>query len=190
MRSDGRWSLNPADYAVLRERAVALAFAPSTPDLDATPTHVTVNVGQEIFALDVRRVREVLRGVSIQPVPAARGEVVGIVVIRGAMVVVLGLRALLGLAPAKDDRDLVVIGSPDRAVAVAVGGIGGLVTVSDPDIHPAPALSEVGLRYVVGEVKIDGRSVLVLDLDSLLVSERLPERGSPPTWNSMHGSTS
>src|SRR5439155_1860664 len=118
----------------------ALAAPASTLALDAVPTHVTLAVDSDLFAVDARRVREVIRRAEVQPVPAARGAVLGVLVLRGAILVVVSLRALLGLGSGSEKSfaapDVIIVGGRDRAVAVAVTRVVGLANVNEKDIRP------------------------------------------------------
>ncbi len=178
MRPEERWQLSAAERVLLAERAWALAEPATALDLEAPPTLVTLTVGSDFFAVEARSVREVIRQADVQPVPAARPPVLGVLVVRGAILVAMSLRDLLGL-PADQGfapLDIVVVGGRERAVGVAVTRVVGLAAVPERAVGPAPPLADVELRYVTGEVEIGGRTALLLDLDRLVVSEGLKQR--------------
>ncbi|MHB1844116.1 MAG: chemotaxis protein CheW [Deltaproteobacteria bacterium] len=129
------------------------------------------DVGSEAYALDLRRVREILRPLRVTPVPRAPAFIEGVIQLRGTVVPVIDLRRRL-LAPVTQGAGvrflLCLIGR--RQVALAVDRVAGVLRVSRSELKPAPPLSK-GSTWILGVCKDDDRLRLLLDLPALLASD-------------------
>ena len=135
---------------------------------------LTFQVGKEAFALDIRRVREVVPRVRLRPVSGAPGWLAGLFVYRGQAVPVLDLHRLAGAGecpPHLSSRIILVPhGGPD-----GTEGLLGLLATQVADIREvsADARPLAGLAGEsgpdLGSVVADGTGLLrLLDPDKLL----------------------
>ena len=85
-------------------------MAPSV-TANATSNYVTLGVGDEIFAVDVAIVREILAYRTVVHLPNAPPFLVGVIDVRGCTVPVIVLRLKLGLpaVPITDDARILVL---------------------------------------------------------------------------------
>ena len=130
---------------------------------------LTFDLGGIRCALPASDVREVVRAVSILPLPNAPDAVEGVINVRGTLVPVLDLRRRLHL-PAKPiavSDHLVLVRAGARDVAVRVDRAVAVVAAADehleapdPDITAAPFIRAVG--------KLADGLVLVHDLRRFL----------------------
>jgi chemotaxis-related protein WspB len=135
---------------------------------------LTFQVGREPLALDIRRVREVVPRVRLQPVSGAPDWLAGAFVYRGQVVPVLDLHRLAGGPECPPHLSSRIILAPHGR-----GGAGdqllGLLATQVADIRevhsdgpPLPSLAGAG-RADFGPVVADGPGVLrLLDPDRLL----------------------
>lgn len=88
-------------------------------------SYITFKLGDELFAIDVARVREVLDLSEITRVPTAPPYMRGVVNVRGAAVPVVDLRLKFGLSPAPDtvNTRIVVIELELDGELTVVGGL-------------------------------------------------------------------
>ncbi len=109
--------------------------------MSAAARQVVFRIGAERFALPLEAVREV---VLPQPpfarVPRASDAVRGVMNLRGRVVAVVDLAALVGLPPQPlDERAgqvLVLDPAGRRALGVLIGGVSGVEELSRPDDAP------------------------------------------------------
>ena len=76
-----------------------------------TSSYVTLALGEEVLAVEVGIVREILDSIPITRLPIAPPFLSGVIDVRGATVPVIDLRVKLGLPPApatQDTRILIV----------------------------------------------------------------------------------
>jgi purine-binding chemotaxis protein CheW len=141
------------------------------PTSEGARGYVTVTVGGVFFGLPIGRVHDAFRPSSVTPVPLAPPEVVGLLNLRGRVVTALCLRRRLGL-PAPGD------GGHGMAVGLEQGGetFGLVVDEVGEVLHPPPDTLEavppnLDARWrslAVGVHRLDGRLLVVLDVDALL----------------------
>jgi purine-binding chemotaxis protein CheW len=128
-------------------------------------------VGEQEFAVDVMRVRTVLRGLTVTVVPQMPEHVEGMVQYRGEVLPLIDLRKRLGLAgaaPAKGSRMIVCL-AEGRWVALRVDKVLEVMRVRREGLQPAPPMLSAGQPYVVGVVEgPGGRLLLLLHLGALL----------------------
>ena len=91
----------------------------------AITSYITFKLGDELFAIEVARVREVLDLSEITRVPSAPPYMRGVVNVRGSAIPVVDLRSKFGLPPASDtvNTRIVVIELELDGEVTVVGGL-------------------------------------------------------------------
>jgi purine-binding chemotaxis protein CheW len=132
----------------------------------------TFSVGDLVLGVEVLEVQEVIRHQEMTRVPLASPEVSGLINLRGQIVTALDLRRRLGLPDREPTADPdqaplnVVVRTGDGAVSLLVDEIGDVLEVAEQDHEPAPPTLDARARELIsGIYKLDGRLLLVLDLD-------------------------
>ena len=95
MTSGPAW--DPGSDVVFKRRAEQLAKLPLSPDSGDDVELLICRLGTERYAVETRHLRAVQWASGITPVPCTPGFVVGIVSVRGEIVTVLDLCAMIGL---------------------------------------------------------------------------------------------
>ena len=98
--------------------------------------------GQQ-FGIRAQEVREILRAVTISPLPGAPPVFEGVINLRGRVVAVLNLRVLLAATPkALEHTDhLIVVQSDRRILAIRVDRAVHLAQFSDAQIESSEAIA-------------------------------------------------
>ncbi len=121
-----------------------------------------------LFGIEVDRVQEVIRSLELTTVPLANDVVEGLINLRGQIVTALDLRRRLELPP-RVDGELpmnIVVRVGDGALSLLVDEIGDVVDVDEDAFEGAPeTLEGVARELIRGAYKLDGRLLLVLDID-------------------------
>jgi purine-binding chemotaxis protein CheW len=108
----------------------------------------------------------------ITPVPNASASVDGIVFLRGQVVPAVNLRAQFGFPkiPVDIRTRLVVLHTQDRTVGLVVDTAREFVRIPESSIQSVPeAIPGVSSRYLEGVAYLNGRLVLILDTEAVLV---------------------
>lgn len=138
-------------------------------------TVVTFGMGEELFALPVAAVREILDPPRLSRLPGAPEHVLGLIDVRGASVAVVDLRLLLGQPPREDTQDTRIVvlnverGGRRHVVALRTDRV---IEVAELDEGRHEPLAEAELlhwdeRVVAGIGRRGGAFVTVLDLDRM-----------------------
>jgi chemotaxis signal transduction protein len=114
------------------------AFArPPAPPAEDREDLLALRVGDERYALRVRESTGLLRCGRIVPLPGPLPELLGITGIRGGLVPVYSLAALLGRGAAAEAPHWLVLCERDDPVALAVGDLEGLWQAPRAELCPA-----------------------------------------------------
>ncbi len=152
---------------------------------------VLFDLGGTRSALPIDRVFEVGEVPKITPVPNVPRWLAGVVNLRGDVLAVVDLRALVGLSPfdreSRPGRLLVVRSAPGADGEVAAGlwvdAVLGVAELSPSDLAPPEGPLDDALAALVEGVTVrDGRMIAALDLDALLAHPelaRLRSEGAP-----------
>lgn len=138
---------------------------------EAPARYVTFRVEQETYALDVLRVREVLRSAEVVPVPGAPASVLGVINLRGSIVPVVDARHRLGLAPPAADGPsrVLIMESGWQAVGLRVDSVADVTTVTPDECEPPPAVGQgEHSRCLRAVVRRGDEFILLVDVDDLL----------------------
>jgi len=151
--------------------------------------YVTLGVDDDVFAVDVRMVNEILDMRPVAHIPNAPPFLVGMIDVRGRNVPVLDLRIKLGLpvAATTERTRILVLETEVDGRSLPLGLLADQVyevTALDGDrVEPPP---EIGVRwrsdYIKGVGRRNGAFVIVFDLARLLTSAEtalLPQVNDP-----------
>ncbi len=126
-------------------------------------------VGERRYGLPTTDVRELLRAVTVVPLPGAPAIVEGVINVRGNVIPVLDIRARFRLPPraATHTDHLIVASIGDRRVALRVDRAIELVQCAASDVEDARGVVP-GVEYVAGVAKLPDGLVLIHDLRTFL----------------------
>jgi purine-binding chemotaxis protein CheW len=137
--------------------------------------YLSFNLGDEVFALDIGKVREVLEFTTVTKVPQTPDFMRGVINLRGGVVPVIDMKLKFGMGETEksintcviitevemDDGELTVLG----ALADSVQEV---FDMHSDDIEPAPRLgTQLNTEFLHGMGKKDNEFVLLLDIDKV-----------------------
>ena len=133
--------------------------------------YVTFTLGDMLYGVDVLRVQEALRSHTRTRVPRAPSDVAGLVNLRGQVVLTIDMRTRMGVATRVDEPMMVVVQVDGEAISLLVDEIGDVVEVGPETFEAPPGTLDPGLRSLIrGAHKLDGRLLLVLDVDEAVAA--------------------
>ncbi|MDP1917874.1 MAG: chemotaxis protein CheW [Myxococcales bacterium] len=138
-----------------------------------------LEIGQETYVVDLKRVEEILPAQVATPVPRAPAFLEGVVKLRGEIVPVVDVRKRLGVVPRstttpdpriKRRERMVVCKLGRRRVGFLVDAVTRVLRVARTDLKPAPLTAIPGKRpHILGVVgQAGGQLKLMLDLLALV----------------------
>ena len=137
--------------------------------------YLTFTLAEEVFAMDIRSVREIIQYGPMTTVPLMPPFVRGVINLRGAVVPVIDLQARFGRVPAKvGKRSCMVIFDAMRdderiELGVLVDAVSAVIDIPQDQIEPPPAFgASVRREFISGMGKVNGRFVILLEPDRAL----------------------
>lgn len=133
-------------------------------------------VGDVQYAVDILRVREIIRPLPLLALPHAPPAVVGVADHRGQVVPVVEVRRRFGLDPAPSVRRAkwILVDVDGRTVGLAVDAITGVLAASDVDHRPPPALGMGdSARGIASVISHQSGLVFVLDVDRVAAAAQV-----------------
>lgn len=134
--------------------------------------YVTFTLGGTLYGIDVLRVQEALRSHTRTRVPLAPTDVAGLVNLRGQVVLTVDMRTRMGVGAGRDDEPMMVVVQVDgEPISLLVDEIGDVVEVGPESFESPPDTLDPALRSLIrGAHKLDGRLLLVLDVDEAVAA--------------------
>ncbi len=142
--------------------------------------YLTFKLADEVFALDVAKVREILEITSITKIPQTPEFMRGVINLRGSVVPVIDMRLKFGMSATEQTVNTCII-----VVEVTLEGettvLGALadsvqeVVEMEPDqIEPAPHIgTRLNTNFIKGMGKHEGDFVMILDIDKVFSEEEM-----------------
>jgi purine-binding chemotaxis protein CheW len=126
----------------------------------------------QLFGVEVAKVQEVIRHQPITRVPLAPPVVGGLINLRGQIVTALEMRKRLKLSdrPADQLPLNIVVQTDEGPLSLLVDDVGEVMAVDEAAFERPPEMVRgVGRELIRGAYKLEGRLLLVLDLDKTVV---------------------
>jgi purine-binding chemotaxis protein CheW len=145
--------------------------ARTTEATDEDLMFVTMCVDKQLFGIEVRNVRDVLREQKITPIPLAPPEVSGSLNLRGRIVTVIDLRRRLRLPASSGGgtSSFVVVEVKGELYSLMVDSVGEVLTTSSASIEKIPAnLPSNWKDIATGIYKLEHELLVLVDVQTLL----------------------
>jgi len=138
----------------------------------ASAQYLTFSLIDEVFALDIACVREIIQCGSMTTVPLMPAFVRGVINLRGAVVPVIDLHARFGRPAARlGPKSCIVIFDAMRhndrtELGLLVDAVSEVIDIGAQDIEPPPTFGASVRRDFIRDMgKVDGRFVIILNPD-------------------------
>jgi purine-binding chemotaxis protein CheW len=135
-------------------------------------------VGDEVYGLDILRVKEVIRIREITRLPKAPSFVRGIINLRGDVIPIIDLRDKFGLELHEYTATtrVIVVDVDEKLVGMVVDAASQVVRMPADQIDPPPPIvGGLSAEYIKGVGKLDDRLVILLNIDRILTQEEKVE---------------
>lgn len=135
---------------------------------------VSFRLSGEEYGIDILKVQEINRMLTITKVPNAPDFVEGIINLRGKVIPIINLRKRFGLEVKEVDKHtrIIVVNLDSRILGIVVDGVSEVLRLPSDTVQPAPPIvSGQGADYIRGIGKIGERLLILLDLNKLFSTE-------------------
>jgi purine-binding chemotaxis protein CheW len=131
-------------------------------------------LGQDMFAIGILAVREILEYAGVTPVPQMPPSICGVINLRGTAVPVLELaRRLERQASPISKRTCIIVVEAESeegpfVIGILVDAVNTVLDIPASEIEPAPRFGAVSADLLHGIGKVNGRFVLLLNVQQLV----------------------
>jgi len=137
---------------------------------------VTFRLGSEEYGVDIMKVQEIIKMQKITQVPNAPDFMKGLLNLRGKVIPVIDIRRRFQLESGLDVEQtrIIVMDIGGQIVGITVDSVSEVLRLPQDKIEPVPAtLTNIDTDYLKGVGRLEGRLLILLDLDRFLSSQTL-----------------
>ena len=154
----------------------------SITSITETTQYLSFKLGEEIFAVDVAQVREILDVIAITKVPQTPDFMKGVINLRGSVVPVMDMRLKFGMPPTERTVNtcIIVMEVIQDGETMVLGSLADSVQEVldlEPDqIEPAPRIgTRLRSDFITGMGKQNERFIIILDIDRIFSADELEQ---------------
>lgn len=142
---------------------------------------VEFTIGNIAFGMNVIKVREIIVPQPVNPIPLSHPHLEGVTVVRGEVIPVIDLSAVLNVEQTKKEgEDKLIISEFNKMkVIFRVDDVSLIRRISWEDIDKPSDLYQVENTQLIGIVKLDEKIILLPDFEKI-VTDISPEAGIQP----------
>ena len=152
----------------------------SISNVTETAQYLSFKLDNEIFAVDVAKVREILDVTTITKVPQTPDFMRGVINLRGSVVPVMDMRLKFGMSPTEHTVNtcIIVMEITQDGETMVLGSLADSVQEVldlEPDqIEPAPRIgTRLRSDFIKGMGKQNERFIIILDIDRIFSAGEL-----------------
>jgi len=152
----------------------------SVTGITETTQYLTFKLEDEVFALDISKVREVLDYTDITKVPKTPDFMKGVINLRGSVVPVVDMRLKFGMPGIEKTMNTCIIIAEvtlegETAVLGALAdSVQEVLDLEPGEIEPAPRIgTRLRTEFLRGMGKRDNHFVMILDIDQVFSADEL-----------------
>ncbi len=146
---------------------------------------VIFSLGDEEFGVEINNVQEIIRMPAITKIPQAPDYVKGVINLRGKIITVINLNTIMGMQNTRHDEHtrIIVANVNDTVMGFVVDSVSEVMRLPTNNVEPAPAIiaSKINTEYLQGVGKMDGRLLILLNLEKFVSASRLHSSNSVST---------
>jgi purine-binding chemotaxis protein CheW len=147
-------------------------------DLDESleNTYVTVHIGEELYGIEVKRVKEVIGVPEIVHVPNSVNYMKGVINLRGKIIPILNMRLKFGLEEKSNTKltVIVIIKIFNKLLGLLVDSISDVVEMTISQIQDTPHFcSSIEVDCIKGIGKIDEKIIVIMNVSNIFTGQEL-----------------
>lgn len=159
---------------------VASEVIGSDSEADQAQQYLTFSLGDEVFAMDIRTVREIIQHASMTVVPLMPAFVKGVINLRGAVVPVIDLQSRFGRETASVGKKTCIVifdasaQGEKQELGLMVDAVREVIEIPNAKIEPTPTFgTTIAKEYIRGMGKVEEDFIPILDMDKSLSMEEM-----------------
>ncbi|MDR3737388.1 MAG: chemotaxis protein CheW [Terracidiphilus sp.] len=150
----------------------------SVGEITETRQYLTFKLGNEIFATDVAKVREVLDLTTITQIPRTPEFMAGVINLRGSVVPVVDLRLCFEMSKTENTRNTcivvveVMLDNESTVIGALADSVEEVIDLEPDQIQPAPKIgTRIRTDFIKGMGKRDAQFIMILDIDRVFSAD-------------------
>ncbi|OYV32530.1 MAG: chemotaxis protein CheW [Acidocella sp. 20-61-6] len=132
---------------------------------------LSVRIGKQEFAMDIRSIREIRGWIASTHLPHAPSYIKGMINLRGVVLVVIDLADRLGLPSQEPNAAsvVVVVEAGDRVAGLLVDAVCDIITVTDEMRQATPETgSGTSREFVEGLIMKDSQIISIVSIPAIM----------------------
>ena len=142
--------------------------------------YLTFKLEDEVFALEIAKVREVLDFTLIAKVPQTPEFMLGVINLRGTVVPVVDMRLKFAMTRTETTVHTCIIiveieiDGENTVLGALVDSVQEVMDLDPEQIEPAPRIgTRLNTKFIKGMGKRDNQFIIILDIDKVFSSDEL-----------------
>ncbi len=131
------------------------------------------SIGEELYALPIEALTEIIIAQRIFPVPTTPAHVLGIINLRGNIVPIIDIRFALSLPQQSKPDQIIIVKHGPVLLGIIVDNVTEVASVPESNFLPLPSDSTGRTRYFKSMVQREGGAAGLLDIDYLFSAVKL-----------------
>ena len=152
----------------------------SVSSITETSQYLTFKLEDEVFALEIAKVREVLDFTLIAKVPQTPEFMLGVINLRGTVVPVVDMRLKFAMTRTETTVHTCIIiveievDGENTVLGALVDSVQEVMDLDPEQIEPAPRIgTRLNTKFIKGMGKRDNQFIIILDIDKVFSSDEL-----------------
>ncbi|OPX97444.1 MAG: Chemotaxis protein CheW [Syntrophorhabdus sp. PtaB.Bin047] len=152
----------------------------SVSSINGTRQYLTFQLDEEVFAIDVANVREILEYNSVTRVPRSPEYMRGVINLRGSVVPVFDMRLKFGMTGTQKTINTCIVvvevsyEGEDVIIGALVDSVQEVFELEADQIEPAPKIgTHLRTEFIRGMGKRDETFIIILDIDKVFSIEEI-----------------
>ncbi len=141
---------------------------------------LTFICGDEVYGIEILKVREIIKLMDITTVPRTPDYLKGVINLRGKVIPIVNLRSKFTMPEIDDTQEtcIIVVEVNKTSIGIIVDSVSEVSNINSGEIEEAPHLgNDIDTNFILGLGKTKERIVILLDIELVLSSEELEEVG-------------
>jgi purine-binding chemotaxis protein CheW len=152
----------------------------SVTEITDTRQYLTFKLGDEVFATDVAKVREVLDFTNITKIPRTPDFMSGVINLRGNVVPVVDLRLCFEMSKTEKTVNTCIVvvemlvDGESNVIGALADSVEEVIDLEPDQIQPPPRIgTKIRTDFIKGMGKRDAQLIMILDIDRVFSVEEL-----------------
>ncbi len=147
--------------------------------------YLTFTLAEEMFAIGILSIREIIEYGQLTEVPMAPPSIRGVINLRGAVVPVVDLAVRFGRGRREDTKRTCIViieigsGMGRQDIGIVVDAVSEVLEIPASEIEPPPQFgANIRMDFISGMGKVNGNFVVLLDVNKVLSVDEVAMVGS------------